>query len=203
MTIGDRAMKPEEPVTALLDRWQAGDEDAAAALYRRYAARLCALAREQLGADLRRRLDSEDIVQSVFRSFFRRSRDGELVVTRSEALWGLLVKIARNKIRGKAAYHRAQQRDVAREVPLDDAELSVDLIAAGPTPLEAATLAEEVTTLFHGLKPIEAEMLTQCLEGRSTPEIAARVGYSRQTVWRFLDRLRSRLHARRQRDTES
>jgi RNA polymerase sigma factor (sigma-70 family) len=196
-------MTPQEPVTVLLHRYQAGDESAAAALYCRYAERLCALAREQLGADLRRRLDPEDIVQSVFRSFFRRSRDGEFVVTRSEALWGLLVTIARNKIRGKAAYHRAQQRDVTKEVPLDDAELSVDLIAAGPTPLEAGALAEEVTGLFQGLKPVEVEMLTQCLEGRSTPEIAARVGYSRQTVWRFLDRLRSRLHARRQRHAES
>ena len=56
---------------SLLRRFRGGSEDAATQLYLRYAHRLRALARAKCAPDLAQRLDVEDIVQSVFGSFFR------------------------------------------------------------------------------------------------------------------------------------
>lgn len=43
----------------------------------RYTRRLLELARRQLPERVRRRVDPEDVVQSVYRSFFRRLNDGQ------------------------------------------------------------------------------------------------------------------------------
>ena len=57
---------------SLVRRFRHGQEDAPTKLYIRYAQRLHALATKQTSNELARRVDPEDIVQSVFRTFFRR-----------------------------------------------------------------------------------------------------------------------------------
>src|SRR5262245_33045959 len=101
---------------SLLRRFRRGQEDASTLLYLRYAGRLHALAARQSGADLARRLDPEDIVQSVFRTFFRRAARGEYEVPDGEEIWRLLLVIALNKVRAAAVHHRAAKRDAARTV---------------------------------------------------------------------------------------
>src|SRR5262245_48945137 len=77
----------------LLARWRDGDQQAATDLYQRYADRLIALARNYLSAKVAPRLDAEDVVQSVVRSFFHRARAGRFAVDQSDELWRLLVAI--------------------------------------------------------------------------------------------------------------
>src|SRR5262245_5216743 len=60
----------------LLARWRNGDQQAAAVLFHRYADRLVALAKSRLSARLASRVDPEDVVQSVYRSFFVDARVG-------------------------------------------------------------------------------------------------------------------------------
>src|SRR4029077_1781766 len=83
-------------------------------LYLRYAERLLALAASQSSADLSPRVDPEDIVQSVFRTFFRRASLGHYTVPDGEEIWKLLLVIALNKVRSVGAFHRAAKRDVRR-----------------------------------------------------------------------------------------
>jgi RNA polymerase sigma-70 factor (ECF subfamily) len=104
---------------SLLRRYRGGNERAAAELYRRYAQRLHALARAQLSADLSRRVDVDDIVQSVFGSFFRGVSEALYDVPAGEELWKLLLVIALNKIRKKAAHHHAARRDSRRTTALE------------------------------------------------------------------------------------
>src|SRR5207248_2352055 len=92
---------------SLLRRFRGGSEDAATQLYLRYANRLMALARANRSTDLAARLDAEDIVQSVFRSFFQAARQGQYEVPEGEELWKILLVIALNKIRNQKAFHRA------------------------------------------------------------------------------------------------
>ena len=61
----------------LLDQWRAGDERAAKELFDSYVERLMALARRRISQRLASRVDPEDIVQSVFRTFFGRVKAGE------------------------------------------------------------------------------------------------------------------------------
>src|SRR6516225_2129441 len=97
---------------SLLRRFRAGQEDAATQLYLRYAGRLLALAQAQCAPDLAPRVDPEDIVQSVFRTFFRRAAQGHYEVPEGEELWKLFLVIGLNKIRATATFHRAAKRDV-------------------------------------------------------------------------------------------
>src|SRR3954462_4703931 len=101
---------------SLLARVRDGSQDAAAALYQHYAQRLLGPARAKCGADLAARVDAEDIVQSVFGSFFRAAARGYYNVPSGEELWGLLLVIALNKIRAKGAHHRAARGDVHKTV---------------------------------------------------------------------------------------
>ena len=97
---------------SLVRRLKGGSEDAATQLYTRYANRLRALARANTSAQLARRVDAEDIVQSVFRIFFAGASRGMYDVPAGEDLWKLLLVIALNKIRGESVYHQAAKRDV-------------------------------------------------------------------------------------------
>jgi RNA polymerase sigma-70 factor (ECF subfamily) len=95
---------------SLLGRYRAGSEDAAAELYRRYAGRLLALAKAQCSAALTRQTDVEDIVQSVFGSFFRGANCGTSTRCRPVRSCGVVLVIALNKIRARSLPLRRQAR---------------------------------------------------------------------------------------------
>src|SRR5437762_486755 len=104
---------PGEPTdSSLLRRLREGNQDAATKLYLRYAERLRLLARAECSPDLARRIDADDIVQSVFASFFQGVNRGLYEVPAGEELWKLFLVIALNKIRAKGVFHRAAKRDV-------------------------------------------------------------------------------------------
>jgi RNA polymerase sigma-70 factor (ECF subfamily) len=67
---------PAEYFAALTDRLRAGDEKAAREVYEKWTHRLVGLARHQLGHYLTGKEDPEDVVQSIYRSFFRRWQEG-------------------------------------------------------------------------------------------------------------------------------
>src|SRR5262245_13145313 len=104
---------------SLLQHVRRGSQDASTQIYVRYAHRLYALAQAQCSDDLARRVDADDIVQSVFVSFFRRASTGYYDVPAGEELWKLFLVIALNKIRAKGAYHRAAKRDVRLTAPAE------------------------------------------------------------------------------------
>ena len=56
----------------VITRLRDGDSEAATEIFHRFAARLIALARTRLDSRVRQKVDPEDVVQSVFRSFFIR-----------------------------------------------------------------------------------------------------------------------------------
>ena len=60
----------------LLTELRRGSDTAAEQLYLRYAKRLLAIAEAKTGKDLSHRFDAEDVIQSVFRSFFERGETG-------------------------------------------------------------------------------------------------------------------------------
>src|SRR5262249_11157232 len=91
----------------LAGRLQDGDDRAARELFARYAHRLAVLAERHLSDNLAARVDGEDVVQSVFRTFFRRCARGEFQIDSSAQLWRLLVKITVRKARAKARQHTA------------------------------------------------------------------------------------------------
>lgn len=189
-------MLEERPAAELVAQWRLGDESAAAELHRRYAQRLCAVAERKIGARLRPRVGAEDVVQSVFRTFFRRTEQGEYPIDHSGSLWRLLVAILDNKVRRQGETHRAGKRDVGAEVPLADADLLPPVLARDPAPDEAVVWRDELESLLAGLKDAELAVIRLFLEGYASPEIARQRGCSRWTVRRVLDRFGTRLRRR-------
>src|SRR5205823_4302449 len=94
----------------LLGRVRVGCQDAATRIYFRYAKRLHALARTKCSSALATQVDAEDIVQSVFCTFFKGARSGSYDIPDGEDLWKLLLVIALNAIRAEAVFHRAAKR---------------------------------------------------------------------------------------------
>src|SRR5947207_13003656 len=99
-----------------LTRLQSRDDAGSRELFQRFAHQLIALVRRRIGAGLRHKVDPEDVVQSVYKSFFIRYGDGNLEAVNWDSLWGLLTLITVRKCAERAAYHRAECRDAAREV---------------------------------------------------------------------------------------
>ena len=97
---------------SLVRRFRQGNQDAADLLYHRYADRLLTLVQARQFRDLASRVDYEDIVQSVFGSFFRGVSRGMYDAPAGEELWHLFLVITLNKIRAKGVFHRAAKRDV-------------------------------------------------------------------------------------------
>jgi RNA polymerase sigma factor (sigma-70 family) len=182
----------------VFDRLQGGDEQAAREVFDRYLRRLVALARSRLSDRLQQKVDADDIVQSAFRSFFVRARDGQYVIERSGDLWSLLASITRNKLLKKAEHFRQQKRDLQRDLALtvsDDSSCDQAFIIE-PTIEEAAALSDEVEFLMRGLAPRQRTMLELRLQGRSIPQIADTVERSERTVRRFLIQFRQQLEER-------
>ena len=185
----------------LRGRLREGDEDAAAEVVRRLAARLNALARAQLDTWVRRKVDPEDVTQSVFLSFFTRYEAGRFDVASWDELWRLLAVIAAHKCTNRAVYFGAKRRNAGAEVPLSDPEHgSADngrAIDPGPTPYEAAVLGETVEQLLRGLDNDDRSVVELSLQGWTTREISGRLGLSERTVRRFREHLKARLESMR------
>src|SRR5262245_10538149 len=94
------------------------DDAAAQQLFERFAQQLIILAHRHISAGLRHKVDPEDVVQSAYKSFFFRYRAAKLDVVNWNSLWGLLTLITVRKCAERAAYHRAERRDAAREMSM-------------------------------------------------------------------------------------
>jgi hypothetical protein len=105
-----------DPPDNLADRLRGGDPRAAEALFDRYAVRLARLAEQHLSRKLAGRVDGEDVVQSVFRTFFHRCARGEFQIDGSAEVWRLLVRLTLRKARAQARRHLAARRDAGAEM---------------------------------------------------------------------------------------
>jgi RNA polymerase sigma-70 factor (ECF subfamily) len=178
----------------LLARLRAGDEGAAALVVEQYAHRLVALARARLDRRFRRKEDPEDVLQSVFKSFFLRCAGGQFRLGSRDDLWGLLVSLTLHKCGHRADYFQAARRDVRREAvaapPAEGSRPDWEALAREPTPVEAAVLGETVERLLADLEPRQQEIVRLSLEGETTAGISARLGVSERTVQRALNGVR-------------
>ncbi len=173
----------------LLRRFRTGEPDAATELYVRYADRLQALAQAQTSEQLSSRFDPEDVVQSVFRTFFRRASEGLYDVPPGEQLWQLLLVLALNKVRALGVHHRAQKRDVGRTA--GSPGLDAYRGARDETPMHVLSMV--IDEVVGELPEIQQQMIQLRIEGHEVSQIAERTQRSKRSVERVLQKLRQRL----------
>jgi RNA polymerase sigma-70 factor, ECF subfamily len=172
---------------SLLVRVRGGDGGAAAALFERYGQRLCRLAASRMSRDVAVRFDAEDVLQSVFRSFFRKVGDGTYSAPESGELWGLLALMTVHKVRRRSSHHRAEKRSVQQTGP---SELLIDLTCDDVSELDAQLALEE---FLADLRELDRCVVTHRMSGHSVQEISEMVGRSKRTVERILQHCRALL----------
>jgi RNA polymerase sigma-70 factor (ECF subfamily) len=150
---------PFDQTIELVHRAQDGDSQALQALFGRYYERVRRMVRLRLGAALRHRLDSGDILQETFLEALRTFDRFEMRDPGSFINW--LARLAENRIRDAADYHRALKRAAGREVPLSpgdqSTEVDLGLKAGGLLPSESADDAEQVRRLETALERLSDE----------------------------------------------
>lgn len=151
---------------------------------------LRAFVRLRMGAELRAKEESCDIVQSVAREILQHPDRFQHGGDSGFRDW--LFTTAHRKVVNHLEHWRAQKRTGAREAQLPD-----ELADLGPTPSRNASAREELATVeaaFDALSEEQREVVTcSRLLGLSGPEIAQRIGKSEVAVRKILSRGLARL----------
>jgi RNA polymerase sigma-70 factor (ECF subfamily) len=139
-----------------------------------------------------RRVDPDDIVQSVFRTFFRRAKLGQYSVPEGEELWKLPLVIALNKVRATGAFHRAAKRNVKMTSSGEAFERAVE---SHPARDEEALrfLRMVVDDLLRYMPQAHRRIIELRIEGHEVNDIARAVQRSKRSVERELQDFRNRL----------
>jgi RNA polymerase sigma-70 factor (ECF subfamily) len=180
----------------LMSRLRTGDQGAAFEVFHEFSRRLAGLARTRLQGAIAAKVDPDDVLQSAFRSFFLRHRDGQFEIDDWDELWSLLTVITLRKCGKQLDYFHAACRNLSRESPPPNVEdetfASCQAIARDPTPEESARLVETVETLLGELSSRDRRIVEKTLAGETPTGISLEVPCSERTV----ERIRARLYAR-------
>ena len=175
-----------------------GDQQAFVSFWERYSDRLHRIASRRLPRHLQRRIESEDVVQSVCRTFFRRMHEGRLDLRKHQQIWPLLCAITLNKVRMQIRYQLQDKRHPGREVQLAQATsessngcFPPEIPADGINPQEAVAFAEQLERILARLDDEQRQIIELRLDGYNGEDIADRLGISTRTVRRITNRIRA------------
>jgi len=177
----------------LIDLCRAGDQNAARQLFEHYVNRLLPLARLRLSQRLASRVDPEDIVQSVFRTFFKRLKAGEFQIEEEDDLCKLLVRITVHKTLRQVAFHKAGKRDFSLEAHQGDNanDQMVQLLGREPGPEVTVAFLNQLEHFLGRLQPMEREILEMRMQGHSNEDIAQKLGIYDRKIRRVIERVRA------------
>ena len=176
----------------LVYRARSGDQDAATQLYLRYHNRLTRLVRKRCSSELARWADVEDVVQSVFATFFRRIAEGCYEVADGDTAWKLLLVIALNRVRSEATYYYAAKRDAHRTVSGTAAQECFESRASSRQ-LASAHFELVFQDALERLPCSDRDLVRLRIDGFSVAEVAEMTGRSTCTVERIIRGTRLKL----------
>jgi RNA polymerase sigma-70 factor (ECF subfamily) len=190
---------PDAEFQRLIDGLRAGDEATLREVFAHYGPLLRGIADSRLAPGLQRRFDADDVVQSTFRTFFRRAQGGQFQFDDNQRLWNLLLAIALTKLREKVRYHGRQARAVERERPAaasrpgDSTPPEDSVVAPAPPPDAAVELADAYESFLLSLDAQERRLVDLKLQDRTNDEAAEALGISERSVRRILQRLEGKM----------
>src|SRR5262249_27972189 len=138
------------------------------------------------------RVDPEDVVQSVFRSFFGKVKAGKFRIEEQDDLGKLLVRITVHKTLRKVEYHRAAKRDPRMEVVQGDfaADDLHQVLDRDPTPEAVVAFLDQLDHFLTQLRPEERRILEMRFQGYSNGEITKKLGIYDRKIRRLIERVR-------------
>jgi RNA polymerase sigma-70 factor (ECF subfamily) len=169
------------------------DAEVARQLVDSYLDRLVAVARRRLSQRLASRVDPEDVVQSVFRTFFCRAKEGKFQIKDQDDLCKLLMRITVRKVLKQVEHHTAGKRDARMETEQGSRSLErmQEVLAREPSPEAEVLFVDQLEHFLSQLRPQERKILEMRMQGYSNEEIMQQLGikYDRK-IRRVIDRIR-------------
>lgn len=188
-------MRESPSFERLLSGIQHGHQDQVGdMIVRRFAERLIALTSGRIGNRLRQRVTEDDIVQSVFLTFFRRLGDGQFELRNWESLWGLLAQAAVWRICRQAQYHSAQKRTWQQEQG-SESLLVQEVWKREPDTTDLLVAEELHAQLMSQIKEQHQPIVQLILDGATHEAIARELKVSLSTVERVHRRAKECLSA--------
>jgi RNA polymerase sigma-70 factor (ECF subfamily) len=184
----------DDPADSLADELHRDPQRAGGRVNAEFRSRLVRLTDRLLDPRVGRLVDGEDVVQSVFRSFFARA----IPVNSRLDLWHLLATIARRKCVKAARLALSLKRGGGRVGSLptggDDSSVSWDVADPTVVPPDAqVVMADLYGELRARLDKIYWQVCDLRLDGHTVPEIATELKVTTRTVERWLAKVRERL----------
>jgi len=180
----------------LIERVQAGDPQALAAMYAAYGAFVRGAVRRRLPHRLRKEFDSIDFAHDVWLSLCHCDFERYQFATPGE-LQGFLATVARNKVMDVCrrrimgrVHNVTRERQLAHEPDTDD-DRDRDNIALSrdPTPSQLAVADERWQEIAAALPPFQLTIVERIREGFSHEEVAVMAGITDRTVRRIVARV--------------
>ncbi|QEG37155.1 RNA polymerase sigma factor [Bythopirellula goksoeyrii] len=191
-------MSKSTNVSHWIELVKAGDSAAANRIWQHYFDRLVRSVRARLQGQNLAISDEDDIVVSVFDSFYNAAENGRFPnLTDRDDLWRLLLRMAARKVVDKRRHDRRQRRGGNVQLhSLDHAgedKQVIEAIGDEPSPEMVLMMQESVEQLFSHLGVGQIRDLAVAkLEGYTNAEIAQRLGCSERTIERRLNLIREK-----------
>ncbi len=176
----------------LIHRIRLRDDEAAREFVERYEKVIRRVIRIHLRDQrLRQVMDSMDVCQSVLASFFVRTALGQYDLSTPEHLINLLTTITKNKLTNQIHRHRAQRRDVLRNLTIETEGVQIADRASDPS--EQASAREILEQVRLRLTPDERYLADQRSLGQSWVELANELGATDVALRKKLTRALNRV----------
>ncbi|HQU43223.1 MAG TPA: sigma-70 family RNA polymerase sigma factor [Pirellulales bacterium] len=171
-----------DPLETLLSQLPGGDPAVVEQIFVNVAPGLRALVRRQLPQALRTKLDSEDVVLSIWTDVLDGLRKGRWSFQDAAHLRAFLNRAARNRVIDRQRQHRTALEKERRLSP-DDCDSLADDVARPSESLRTDELWQQLLTLCP---PAHHDLLRMKRQGLSLDEIAQRTGLHPSSVRRIL-----------------
>ena len=191
-------MSKSTNISHWIDLVKGGDSAAADRIWQHYFDRLVRSVRARLHGQNRAVSDEEDIVLSVFDSFYNAAENGRFPdLSDRDDLWRLLLRMSARKVVDKRRHDRRQRRGGNVEVhslnPTGTDHNVFEAIGDEPSPEMVLMMRESIEEFFSHLGVGNLRDLASAkLEGYSNAELAARFGCSERTIERRLHLIREK-----------
>ncbi|TWU38396.1 ECF-type sigma factor [Novipirellula artificiosorum] len=190
-------------VSHWIDQVKLGDSVAANQLWHHYYDRLVRMTQAKLRGQNRGVSDEEDIVLSVFESFYRAAEQGRFPdLAGRDDLWRLLLKMSARKVVDKRRHDQRQRRGATAKVQpihgIGDEQAMIEVIGNEPTPEMVLMMTESFDQLLKllGDEHVGGGQLQEIaigkMEGHSNADLAERMQCSERTIERRLNLIREK-----------
>jgi RNA polymerase sigma-70 factor (ECF subfamily) len=190
----------QDHLDELITRLNDGDVDAAERAFLAYEPYLRMAVRRQLTGPLRAKLDSMDIVQSVWADVLSRFRESGWRFADRAHLRAFLLRVTHNRLIDRRRQHH---QAIARERPLEEPGLEGFLGSTDPRPSEVVQGQELWEQMLAYCPASHRDLLRMRRQGLPLAEIAARSGLHEGSVRRIFYDLARRLAEAQAEDASS